>query len=104
MKIDLLILYNDSCPSLDPTIKRINEIIEENSLAANLSTKLLKNDKEAIQWKFAGSPTIYINEVQFEPIDSDLYRLENCRTFVNDEGKISPIPSKNKLLKAFLKV
>ncbi|MBE32139.1 MAG: hypothetical protein CMP17_04180 [Rickettsiales bacterium] len=102
MKIDLLVLHNDSCPSLDPTLKRINEIIDDNHLKANLSTKLLKNDQEAHQWKFAGSPTIYINKVQFEPIDSNLYRLENCRTFINDEGKISPLPSKNKLLKAFL--
>ena len=102
MKIDLLVLHNDSCPSLDPALKRINEIIDANNIKANLSTKLLKNDQEAQQWKFAGSPTIYINKVQFEPIDSNLYRLENCRTFINDEGKISPLPSKNKLLKAFL--
>ena len=102
MSLNLLILYNNSCPSLSPTIKRINEVLEENNIEANLSTKLLKSDEEANIWKFIGSPTIYINEIQFEPIDSNLYRLENCRTFIGDEGKISPLPSKNKLQKALL--
>ncbi len=103
MGINLLILHNNSCPSLEPTVQRISEVLEENNLKASLSTKLLKNDQEAKDWKFAGSPTIYINDIQFEPIDSNLYRLENCRTFINDEGGISPVPSKNKLQKALLK-
>jgi len=102
VSLNLLILYNDSCPSLNPTIKRINEVLEENNIEASLSTKLLKSDEEATSWKFIGSPTIYINKIQFEPIDSNLYRLENCRTFISDEGKISPLPSKNKLQKALL--
>ena len=51
MSLNLLILYNDSCPSLNPTIKRINEVLEENNIEASLSTKLLKSDEEATSWK-----------------------------------------------------
>ena len=102
MTINLLILYNDSCPSFESAIERIKEIAKENNLNLDINTQLLKSEQEAKNWKFSGSPTIYINNTQFDPIDAEIYRVDNCRIYTNDDGKISPLPPKNKLFKALL--
>jgi hypothetical protein len=101
--INILVVHNDSCPSLNPSLERINQIIEELNVKANIETKLIHSNNDAEDWKFTGSPTIIINNEDIEPIDTDIYRLNNCRTYLKDGGGISPIPSKQTLKRAICK-
>ena len=98
MKIDILIIYNDSCPSFEPALERINEVLDELGMSSNIKSELISNDFEAKKYKFIGSPTIFINGVQFEEVSTDIYRFDNCRTFKKDGGGLSPLPSKKKLI------
>ena len=94
--INILVIHNDSCPSLNPSLERINQVVEELNVKANIETKLIHSDNDAETWKFTGSPTNIINNEDIEPID-------NCRTYLKDGGGISPMPSKQTLKRAIYK-
>ena len=96
--MDILIIYNETCPSFEPTLERINEVINDLKISSKIESKLIYNDSEAKKYKFIGSPTIFINGVQFEEVSTDIYRYDNCRTFMKDGGGLSPLPSKKKLI------
>ena len=99
MKNKILIIHNDSCPSYEPTLERIQRTVNDLNLSVDIKSKLISTESEANQFKFIGSPTILINDIQFEEIDTDIYRINNCRTFEKDGGGISPLPSEKKLKK-----
>ena len=99
MKNKILIIHNDSCPSYTPTLERIQRTINDLNLSVDIKSKLISTESEANQFKFIGSPTIIINDVQFEEINTNIYRLDNCRTFEKEDGGISPLPSHKKLKK-----
>ena len=99
MKNKILIIHNDSCPSYKPTLERIQRAINDLNISVDIKSKLISTESEANQFKFIGSPTILINDVQFEEINTNIYRLDNCRTFEKDGGGISPLPSQKKLKK-----
>ena len=99
--MDILIIYNKSCPSFEPTLERINEVLNDLNISSKIKSRLISKDSEAKKYKFIGSPTIFINGVQFEEINTDLYRFDNCRTFTKDDGGLSPLPSKKKLIQIF---
>ena len=103
MNLDIQIIYNDTCPSFEPTIKRINDVLNDLNIETNISSKLISNNDEAKKYKFIGSPTIFINGKQFEEVNSDVYRFDNCRTFTKEGGGLSPLPSKEKLIEILTK-
>ncbi|MBK65511.1 MAG: hypothetical protein CL769_00950 [Chloroflexi bacterium] len=104
MSLKIQIIYNDSCPSFEPALKRIKKILFDLDLEAEIKSYQISTEIEAKKYKFIGSPTIYINNIQFEEIDSDVYRFDNCRTFTKDDGGLSPLPSVNKLKKMLKKL
>tara|TARA_B100000902_G_scaffold387401_1_gene431457 strand:+ start:822 stop:1136 length:315 start_codon:yes stop_codon:yes gene_type:complete len=99
MSLKIQIFYNESCPSFEPALKRIKKVLIDLDLKAEIASYQISTEVEAKKYKFIGSPTIYINNNQFEEIDSDVYRYDNCRTFTKDDGGLSPLPSINKLKK-----
>ncbi|MAU55872.1 MAG: hypothetical protein CL506_01425 [Actinobacteria bacterium] len=102
MNVKILVLYNNSCPSFEEAMVRIKEVIQENNFSTELTTKLLTSDEEAEKWKFIGSPTILINDKDIDPVDSNVFRLDNCRVYIKEDGNISPIPSKAIIKNALL--
>lgn len=102
MTVKILVLYNNSCPSFDQVMSRIKEVIQENNIPVELNTELLTSDQEAKKWKFIGSPTILINDKDIDPVDSNVFRLDNCRVYIKEDGNISPIPSKEIIKNALL--
>ena len=99
MTNEILIIHNDSCPSFEPTLERIKKVVFDLNINIEIKSKLIASESEAKKYKFIGSPTILINDIQFEEIDTDIYRINNCRTFEKDGGGISPLPSEEKLKK-----
>ena len=99
MTNEILIIHNDSCPSFEPTLERIKKVVFDLEINVKIKSKLISSEPEAKKYKFIGSPTILINGNQFEEIDTNIYRVDNCRTFEKDGGGISPLPSEEKLKK-----
>ena len=99
MTNEILIIHNDSCPSFEPTLERVEKAVFDLNISVEIKSKLISSETEANKYKFIGSPTILINDNQFEEIDTDIYRINNCRTFEKDGGGISPLPSEEKLKK-----
>ena len=79
-------------------------MINDLKISSKIESKLIYNDSEAKKYKFIGSPTIFINGVQFEEVSTKIYRFDNCRTFTKDGGGLSPLPSKKKLIEIFTKL
>lgn len=65
MKID--VLYFADCPNHIPTLKRIQEILEEEGCRAEVTEVLITNVEAAHTVKFLGSPTVRINGFDIEP-------------------------------------
>ena len=96
--MDILIIYNETCPSFEPALERITEVINDLKISSKIESKLIYNDSEAKKYKFIGSPTIFINGVQMIEVSTEIYRYDNGRTFMKDDGGLSPLPSKKKLI------
>jgi hypothetical protein len=65
--INMVILYNEGCPSTPKTIELIEECISESSVQVHLHKILVTSQDEANEWKFLGSPTVQVNGIDIDP-------------------------------------
>ena len=49
--MDILIIYNETCPSFEPALKRITEVINDLKISSKIESKLIYNDSEAKKYK-----------------------------------------------------
>jgi hypothetical protein len=90
---DVTFLYFEDCPSHDVALSRLREVLREEGIAANIEIIKVETNEQARRLQFIGSPTIRINGVDIiPPSDKEIVGLA-CRTFVLEDGRISPLPS-----------
>ena len=96
MKIELL--YFEDCPSYQTAEKLLREVLAEEGQSAEIEKIVIENDADAQRWKFPGSPTIRIDDVDpFLRSEGD-YGIE-CRVFVTPNG-LQGWPTKEMLREA----
>ena len=101
MKIELL--YFDGCPHHQKAYELLQAILGENKITDPIQREEIKDDEEALLYKFIGSPTIRVDDVDIETITEDRPYAKTCRVyFVN--GKMSGIPSKTMIQAALWRV
>jgi len=61
------VFYVDGCPNHQPTVERVNELLQEYRLTGNVSEVPVTDSASAIALRFLGSPTIHVNGVDVEP-------------------------------------
>ncbi|NOK60879.1 MAG: DUF2703 domain-containing protein [Chloroflexi bacterium AL-W] len=85
-------LFFADCPSHDVALKRLQTILAEEQITADIRITEVTSDAQAQELKFVGSPTIRINSIDIDPppID-DLYGL-SCRAYHTADGRITPLP------------
>jgi hypothetical protein len=96
MKIELL--YFDDCPSYQTARDLLSEVLKEEGLSGEIKLIEIRTDADAQLWKFAGSPTIRIDDVDPFPRDETNYGLE-CRVYQTPQG-YSGWPTKEMLQQA----
>jgi hypothetical protein len=90
---DATFLYFEDCPSHDVALSRLREVLSEEGIAADIEIIKVETDEQARSLQFVGSPTMRINgEDIIPPSDMEIVGLA-CRTFVLEDGRISPLPS-----------
>ena len=82
MKIE--VLYIDGCPNHRRTVERVNELLKELRLPAELLEVRVTDCESALAHRFLGSPTVKINGVDVEPSarTSSQFGLM-CRTYMD---------------------
>jgi len=99
MKIELL--HTESCHIWQKALEVLEEMLKEMKIYEKVKVTIVKNDKEAAKYKFAGSPQIKINGKDIDPMASRIrtYTANSCRQYFY-EGKIYEYPPKEMILKA----
>jgi hypothetical protein len=93
-------LYFEDCPSHDEALKRLLEVMSEEGVISNIEMIKIETEAQAREHHFVGSPTILVNGRDIVPIDSDTpFRLA-CRVYTLEDGRISPLPSRETVRKA----
>lgn len=90
MRIELL--YYPECPSHERALELLHEALQQEGLDAEIAVIRIDTQEQAEAYHFIGSPTFRINGVEVQPQPHLPYRL-TCRTFIHEDGHLSPLPS-----------
>lgn len=92
MHIDFL--YWEGCPSHEEALGRLQVVLEEEGIDAELATIHVSTDAAARTLRFPGSPTIRVQgrDIQPETAQTSVSGL-TCRLYILDDGRPSPLPS-----------
>lgn len=97
MRIELL--YYPECPSHERALELLQEALRQEGLDAEIAVIRIDTQEQAEAHRFVGSPTFRIEGVEVQPQPHLPYRL-TCRTFVHEDGRLSPLPSLTMLRQA----
>ena len=94
-------LYWEECPSHGEAWDRLQAVLKEKGLKAEVVRIEIRTDQDAWQWDFCGSPTIRINGRDIDPVGAEVQRVGlNCRIYHAPEGRVTPMPSDELIRKA----
>lgn len=97
--LNLRFLYSEECPSHDEALRRLQKVLEEECINAQIEVARVETIEEAKRERYPGSPTILIDGHDIDPIDNPQY-APSCRAYRLEDGRISPIPSIEMIRKA----
>jgi copper chaperone CopZ len=98
MKIE--VLYFDGCPSHRPAVERIEEVLKEEGVLAEVSEVNVRDASTAERSGFLGSPSIRVNGVDVEPEARSVREYGMmCRTYVVN-GRREGLPSRELIRQA----
>lgn len=101
MALNIEFLWYEDCPSHDKGFQLLQDVLDELDVDAEINRIKVETEEQADELQFPGSPTIRINGVDIDP--GGAARLPNaltCRAYRRDDGRISPLPSRNQVRKA----
>jgi len=92
MKMEIQFLYSEDCPSHEEALSRLQQVLKEEGINAEISIGKVEAEEQAMRLRFAGSPTILIDGHDIVPLANPHYAL-TCRAYRLEDGRISPLPS-----------
>ena len=101
MKITFL--YYEDCPSHDEALQRLQVVIAEERLLAELEVIKVETEEQAERYHFVGSPTILVDGQDIVPPPAEAVPALTCRAYQLDNGRISPLPSAAMIRRALRK-
>jgi hypothetical protein len=88
-------LYYEDCPSHDLALDRLREVMAEEGIpGGEVEVIKVETEEQARQLRFIGSPTIRVDGQDIAPPSDSHYAL-TCRSYRLEDGRISPLPSKD---------
>lgn len=95
-------LYYEDCPSHDDALERLRGLLREEAVKAEIEIIKVETEEEAQEWKFVGSPTILIDGEDIVPVPADADYHLSCRVYQLEDGRFSPLPSREMIRKGIL--
>jgi ADP-ribose pyrophosphatase YjhB (NUDIX family) len=94
------VLYFDGCPNHKPAVERVQELLRDEGISAEVLEVNVREPSAAQELGFLGSPTVRVNGLDVEP---DARRAREygmmCRTYFVD-GRREGLPSREMLQRA----
>src|SRR5579859_8118670 len=92
-------LYFEDCPSHDRALELLREVLQQEGIDAAIRVQRVETEEEAEQLRFPGSPTIRIAGTDIDDNPSLPVGLA-CRAYRHENGKISPLPQREMIVRA----
>jgi hypothetical protein len=92
-------LYFDDCPSHERALELLHEVIQAEGVAADIQIRQVETEEDAERLRFPGSPTIRVAGVDIDQNPNLPVGLA-CRAYRHDNGRISPLPPRDKIVHA----
>jgi hypothetical protein len=93
-------LYYEDCPSYDLALERLREVMDEEGIPNEVEVIKVESEEQARKLRFVGSPTIRVDGQDIDPPSDSRYAL-TCRAYRLADDRISPLPSKDMIRRAF---
>lgn len=100
MKIQ--VLYFDGCPSYEPAVATVREVVAEQNLEAEIELVRVASKEQAVAHSFFGSPTVQINGVDIEGLNARTREPDLCCRLYNEGGALRGWPSREMIRKALV--
>jgi hypothetical protein len=92
--MEIHFLWWEDCPSHPETWQRLHDVLAEMRIDVHVERVEIRTDEDAERWHFPGSPTILVNREDIDPNASSLPSRLTCRLYFKEDGRPSPLPSK----------
>lgn len=99
--MEIKFLYFEECPSHEDGLARLKEVMAEEGIDHAIEIIRVETEAQAEALRFTGSPTILVNGEDIVPIAQDACYYLTCRVYWLDNGRASPLPSKDMIRRAF---
>ena len=93
-------LFYEDCPSHELALERLREVLDEEDVDAEVEVVKVESEEQAQERHFVGSPTILLNGQDIDPPPSDSHYALTCRVYHLEDGRISPLPSRDMIRQA----
>lgn len=93
-------LYYEDCPSHDVALERLQSVMAEESIHADIDIIKVETEEQAHALRFVGSPTFVVNGEDLFPVPENAYYSLTCRAYRLDDGRISPLPTPDMIRRA----
>lgn len=97
-------LYYEDCPSHDDAMQRLQQIMAEEGVSAEIEVIKVETDAQAEALRFVGSPTIRIDGTDIDPPPEAAPYALTCRVYRLNDGRFSPLPDPERIRAALRSV
>ncbi len=109
MTLQIEFLWYPDCPSHDKARTLLAECLDEfesryDGFSYQVEDHRIDTDELARAFNFPGSPTIRVNGKDIDPEGAESNPVAlTCRVYQTPEGKLGPLPSKERIVRALEK-
>ena len=101
--VNIQFLYYEQCPSHPAAKERLETVMYEEGIKTNIQMIEIQDLEQVKDSIFPGSPTILVNGKDIDPPSPTAMSALTCRAYRIENGRISPLPSKNMIRNALVK-
>jgi hypothetical protein len=97
-------LYWEDCPSHPQALELLQGVMAEVEIDSPIEKIEVLTDEDAERLAFPGSPTIRVDGVDVDAVGAaQMGTALTCRIYLLEDGRFSPVPSKEMLRRALVK-
>jgi hypothetical protein len=97
-------LFWEDCPSHPQALELLQGVMAEVEVDSPIEKIEVLTDEDAERLAFPGSPTIRVDGVDIDSVGAmQMGTALTCRVYLLEDGRFSPVPSKEMLRRALVK-
>jgi hypothetical protein len=100
-RVKIEFLFWEDCPSYPQAYELLKEAMARNGVESPVERIEVLTDEDAARLRFPGSPTIRVNGVDIDPSGAEqMGSALTCRVYRLEDGRFSPLPSRQMIDRA----